>query len=411
MFSKRTVKIYLAFIIGAIIILSFIWRFSLILKPGHLGDFQTSILWAKTLSQSFRNFYQITGSNYGPLYAFFLKPQNIPVNYLIARGMTETNAYWLVFHLVLILADIAIVFLFFNLVKKYFGWLWGLIAAALYAANPVFYLASGQWGQADNIVLALMLVVFWLILEKKYFWAAIIIGLGLLFKPTIIVIVPLVILLAIFDKKFFEVFCGLAVASIAGLLVSLPFFASTGQIISFYFETLIKNDLTPRLAVGAKNLWYLFGETRPDATKFIGISLKNWGNILFAVATLSAVWVFLRVKNRWNALALAFFIVLFGFYLLPTRSHERYQLFSFLPLILLCVSLRARWTALLVYLFSSITFFFVICEIYSTLLPNWIDSIKNFYNTISIANIVIFVAGTFLLCYYSLGEKRSIRKT
>jgi len=409
MSSKNKNKIYLAFALGGIIILSFVWRFSLIFKPGHLGDFQIAIFWAKTLSQSFRDFYQITGSNYGPLYAFFLKPQNIPINYLITRGMTETNAYWLVFHLTFILGDIIVAVLLFLLVKKYFGWLWGMAASALYVANPVFYLASGQWGQADNFIFAAMLIVFWLILEKKYLWATIAIALGILFKPTMAVVIPLVILLAALDKKILEIVLGSIISFFFALLVSWPFFGSLHRIISFYYATLIKNDLTPQLAVGAKNFWYLFGEKRADATKFLDLTFRNWGNFLFAVATAAAAWIFYRLKNRWNALAWAFFIVLFGFYLLPTRSHERYQLFSFLPLILLLVGSKIKWPAVLVYLLSSVTFFFNIFEIYSPRLSNWVDGLKNFYNVISLVNIVIFVAGGILLCYYSFHEARQIK--
>jgi len=104
-------------------------------------------------------------------------------------------------------------------------------------------------------------------------------------------------------------------------------------------------------------------------------------------------------------LSLGFFVVLFGFYFLPTRSHERYQLFSFLPLIFLIIENRTRIWASILYFLSTITFALVILGIYTN--SPVFQKVALQGNAISIANLLIFLAGLVLLWYYSADERRS----
>jgi len=405
--KRKSYKEILFWVLLVAIAFSFVWRLSLVTQPGHKGDFSTSLFWLQKLENPLTEFYKTTGSNYGPLYCLFLSPQKFPIDFLINRGVDTTTAQWMVFHIILIIFDLLIVLGIYFLIKRYTKHdLTALTAAALYALNPIFYYAAGQWGQADNTVFLSFLIVFWLLLNEKYIYVFPVLALSILFKPTGIVLIPFIFLIMVFEKKYLSIVFGTIISLLMIFLFSLPFFGlHIGEMVNYYAETLLRNNITPQLAVGAKSLWFLFGERRPDSMNFLGLSAKNIGFILLAIVSLLAAWLSRKNANRFLGLSLGFFVVLFGFYFLPTRSHERYQLFSFLPLIFLIIENRTRIWASILYFLSTITFALVILGIYTN--SPVFQKVALQGNAISIANLLIFLAGLVLLWYYSADERRS----
>ena len=333
--------------------------------------------------------------------------QKNPIEFLINHAVDSDTARWMVFHLSFIIFDLLLVLGIYLVVKKYAGQLWALVAAALYGVNPILYYASGQWGQADSAVILSILLIFYLLWTEKYFWILPSVALSILFKPTIIALLPFILLIMLFKKQYKSIVFGTIISIIITLVFSLPFFGiNLVKIVGFYYSTLIKNDLTPQLAVGAKSLWFLFGEKHFDSIKFLGLSYKNIGLLLFLLTSFLAAWLPRKTKNRFLALSLGFSAVSFALYFLLTRSHERYQLFSFLPLIFLIIEARTRIWASILYLLSTITFALVIMGIYWGNNTIW-QKISMSGNAIVLINLAIFLAVIGMLWYYGADGKKS----
>lgn len=238
----------------------------------------------------------------------------------------------------------------------------------LLVANPAFIYNSYCWGQYDGIFSALIFIAVYFLLNRRLVWASVFVVLAVNFKPQALIFMPPLFLLGTYMmwgrtslKKILQAGAAMATTQI---IILLPFILAgkTGLAINTVLHTV---DYYPTLAPSASNFWYLLlGESvrsSSDQGRWLGLTYKNWGLLLFFVSSFLALFplfsaVVLTVfKGRQIEISGTIIFIAFGlipmlFYFFCTQMHSRYEhaaliyvaLFSFtqkkyFPFLLLCL--------------------------------------------------------------------------
>ncbi len=362
---------------------------------GDLGSFQG---WALTLAQTGPgSFYeQARMANYPPGYMYVLWTIGAVGQGL--AGLLGVPAGGVVLDLLKlppILADLAIGALLYVAGRRWFGPRQGLAAAALYLFIPVTWYDSAIWGQVDAVGTLVMITALILLIEGWSEPAAALAVVGVLVKPQdlicLVVVIPVLVRrhvlragsgpvprlrgpLVGLDRMLGGWLSGyqgvgrLVSSGVAGgvalVLPLLPFdIAGNGPaaladvpVIGHVagLVGLIANDAGQYavLTANAFNGWALVGPAplvsaaatgglgtgswTPDAmTVGWGMSAIALGFALLAIAAL-LVGIGLLLRDGPIAILLAFTVIAFAFYALPTRVHERYLFPAFASGALLC---------------------------------------------------------------------------
>jgi dolichyl-phosphate-mannose-protein mannosyltransferase len=193
------------------------------------------------------------------------------------------------------------------------------VATALYAFNPAVVFNAAVWGQFDAIYTFLLVLSLMLALASKPEFSAVTFTLGILTKPQGIALLPLVAFL-IFRKNGWRRLLTSILAGAATLfavLISFEWSNPVTFLTDIYFGAYGGYAVT---SVNAFNTWALGGLWVPDGNLFI----VGWA--LFGAFAAFTLYV---LHKRWNVsgemlVLFSAFMLFFGFFMLPTRIHERY---------------------------------------------------------------------------------------
>jgi dolichyl-phosphate-mannose-protein mannosyltransferase len=314
------VKRELAILFG-LLFLAFMVRFAFFSNQGYqvdTGDFSS---WFQTAANSGpRIFYSVVGwCDYPPFNIYFFWIFGLLAKSLAVFG---TSLFTYVMKLPPNLFDLATAFIIFAFVRKRLSFKWGLAAAALYAFNPAVIFNAAVWGQFDAIYTFLLVSSLYLVLESKTKLAVVAFMLAILTKPQSIALAPLFVYLVWrkTDWKGFLVSLGVAAATVVAVI--LPFEWTNGNPVTWlsniYFGAYGGYQYT---TLNAFNIWGFGGMWVPDTG---GLNIIGW--VMFgALAAFAVYYVHKRYSVSDELLVIfAAFVLFFGFFMLPTRIHERY---------------------------------------------------------------------------------------
>lgn len=285
--------------------------------PGAKGDLSTYAAWFNAASEhGIRVFYNVVWSDYPPFNVFLFWTFGSIAKLLLLSG--ESLVYLI--KLIPSLFDTATVFLIFIFVRKRFDFKASLVTAALYAFNPAVIFDSAIWGQFDAIYTFFLLLSLMLLLASKPKLSAVAFTLGLLTKPQSIALAPLIIFLIFKEHGWRKLFTSLLAAVATIFVVILPFEWSNPVtfLSNIYFGAYGGYAYT---TVNAFNIWALGGIWIPDTPIFF---TAGW--VMFGTLTAYILYVLHKRLDRSRELLILFsaFMLFFGFFMLPTRIHERY---------------------------------------------------------------------------------------
>jgi Gpi18-like mannosyltransferase len=280
--------------------------------PTDTGDF---ISWFTTASQQgIRPFYSVAGfADYPPFNVYIFWAFGSLANAIHLSMATMVKVVPNLF-------DLATAGLIYFFARKQTSFKIALLATALYAFNPAVIFNAAVWGQYDAVYTFFLVLSLMLALKSKPELSAISFALGILTKPQGIALAPLLILL-IFKKD-----------GLKRLLTSVLAFATSFLVVVLPFEGISVSFLTNLYSSGysyynygsvnAFNLWGLFGLTwvHDGVLYLVGWALFG----AFAAFTLYVMHKRFRVSGDYLAVFAAF-MLLFCFFMLPTRIHERYM--------------------------------------------------------------------------------------
>ncbi len=217
------------------------------------------------------------------------------------------------------LFDLATSVLIYFFVRKQSTFKLALLATALYTFNPAVIFNAAVWGQFDAIYTLFLVLSLVLALKSKPELSAVALALALLTKPQGIAMLPLIALL-IYKKGGLKKLLYSVVAFAATVfLVILPFDWSNPVtfLTKIYFGAYGGYAFT---SINAFNLWGLYGLWVSDGI----LNVVGWA--LFGAFTVFVlVFLYKRFEVSGDFLAVfSAFLLLFAFFMLPTRIHERY---------------------------------------------------------------------------------------
>jgi Gpi18-like mannosyltransferase len=217
------------------------------------------------------------------------------------------------------LFDLATASLIYVFVRKRLSFKLSLTTTALYAFNPAVIFNTAVWGQFDAVYTFFLVLSLMLALKSKPKLSAAVFALGVLTKPQAIALAPLIAFLIYKKNGLKNLIFSLLVFALTVFVVILPFdWSNPATFLShIYFGAYSGFKYT---SVNAFNIWGLVGFYKPDGNLFI----LGWG--LFGALVVSVLYV---LHKRFDASDESFivfcaFMLLFGFFMLPTRIHERY---------------------------------------------------------------------------------------
>ncbi len=217
------------------------------------------------------------------------------------------------------LFDLGTAALIYFFVRKQSTFKLALLAVALYAFNPAVIFNAAVWGQYDAIYTFFLILSLMLALKSKPELSAVAFALGILTKPQGIALLPLIAFLIYKKGGLKKLLFSVAAFAATVFLVILPFEWSNPVtfLTNIYFGAYGGYAYT---SINAFNMWGLYGLWIPDGT----LNVVGWA--LFGAFTVFVLY-FLnkRFKNSSDLLAVfSAFMLLFAFFMLPTRIHERY---------------------------------------------------------------------------------------
>jgi Gpi18-like mannosyltransferase len=303
-----------------VLALSFIVRFLLFPVPGYQLDLNTFASWFNTAAQvGPRTFYNVVSfCDYPPFNIYLFWGFGSLANALSLTG-TAQMAY--VIKLVPNLFDLATAGLIFAFVRKRLTFNAALLAAALYAFNPAVVFNGAVWGQFDAIYTFFLVLSVILALASKPELSAATFTLSVLTKPQGIALAPLIayLILRQYRLKWWRLLTSVAAVVATIFVVIVPFEWSNPVtfLSNIYFGAYSGYEVT---SANAFNMWALGGLWVPDGVLFI----VGW--VLFGCLAAFTLFVLhKRFKASGEVLVLfSAFILLFAFFMLPTRIHERY---------------------------------------------------------------------------------------
>ena len=286
-------------------------RILLINARGHGGDLIVSTRWAESLAQAGPwGFYEIDRSVYPALLYLFW-----PVGVLFHGDALNTVVKGMS-----IPFDIGLGIMLFAGLRKVIGDWRAVAAAGLYLFNPGVLIGGPMWGQVDAAGTLPFVATLLLLGRSRFGWAGAMAMLSLLVKPQYgLVGLPVLVvasLLLIRQRDPRPLLRAVAAAVATYGLVALPL-----RLDPFLYWDLVSNAAArqPMTSLYAPNPWGLLtGYEHPDAG---GLALIGAVLLLSGLA-LSQVRL-LRRRDTLTLLAVGLQVV-FAFYFLPTRVHERY---------------------------------------------------------------------------------------
>jgi Gpi18-like mannosyltransferase len=317
--------------LAILLLAAFAVRLLLFPLQGYANDMGTFSYWFNTAaSQGIRPFYTYVLENVGWV---DYPPFNVYIFCAfgsLGRVFSSVDMSFFV-KLAPTLFDVATSGVIYLFLRKYLSQKQTLIATALYAFNPAIIYNVAVWGQFDAIYTFFLLISMLLALKRKPEMSAVVFGIALLTKPQGIALLPLIAVL-IFKKDGIKRLLTSTAAFVATIfIVILPFEWSNPVtfLSDIYFGAYGGYEFT---SINAFNIWGLYGLWIADGA----LNIVGW--VLFAAFAGFAMFVLHRryhVSGD-NLAIYAGFMLLFAFFMLPTRIHERY-LFPVIVMLVLLV--------------------------------------------------------------------------
>lgn len=324
-----------------VLLASLVARILLFPVQGCSGDLAAFALWFNAAAaHGPLTFYQAVYCDYPPLnvYIFWVFGS-------FAKMLSVSASPALVYILKLpsTLFDTATAGLIFVFLRKRIRFDSSLLATSFYAFNPATIFNGSIWGQFDAIYTFFLVASLILIIDSKPTLSIAAFSAAVLTKPQSIALAPLIVLLLIKEKNWKTVAASVATSIALIFAVSVPVSLNNPAnfLVSIYLRGYTSYSVT---SANAFNLWALVGLWKPDSQAFLMLNFFDIGWIMFGALTALSLFCLYKASHRLDKSSHTFevsvlftaFVLLFGFFMLPTRIHERYlfPVFSVLAMML-----------------------------------------------------------------------------
>lgn len=300
--------------------------------------------WAIRLTQlgPWQFYDPVIWTNYTPGYLLFL--WIFGFIFEISGVSPATPPFELFIKIVSTVFDLACTYLIYHIVAKHATKKLAYIAGLLYFANIAAIFNASVWGQIDGILTFFLLLSTYWIYEKRnvvissaaYFYS-------ILIKPQAIALAPILLLTYLNRMTGRSLVYAGALCLTIYFVVSMLFFPSN---VILGLPSLIIQMIQdyPFTSLYAYNIWAIIGWWQSDNNVWLGLSYLMWGRIVYFGFVVFVSYVY--IKRQYDKIPVQYYLtctlLLFAFFLLPTRAHERYLMPMFAFLIISASLLKSR---------------------------------------------------------------------
>lgn len=310
---------------------------------GHQGDISCFKTWGyKLWEHGFASMYRKGDfTDYPPGYLYVL---GALAGFCKTFGIdSATTLATVIFKLPACICDIITGYLLYKMARRKFGESISVLCSAVYVFNPAVIINSSIWGQVDSVYTLFLVIMCYLIVNKKLPFAYLTFAIGILIKPQMLIFSPVLFWAVIeqvfldgFDKKNFwkNLLSGLGAIG-AMLLLMLPF--GLEKVLNQYMNTITSY---PKATVNAYNIWTMFGLNWQEQTgTFLKVQYNHWGMLFIVFIVLSAVYLCYRCRKDDSKYFMIAGFIISGVFMFSVRMHERYM-FPALVLILMAFLMK-----------------------------------------------------------------------
>src|SRR5579862_4955455 len=225
-------------------------------------------------------------------------------------------------------------------------------AVACFALNPALIYTSLVWGQNDSAVALGIMLALLMACTDNFALAGAAAALAVMAKLQGLIVLPILATWMLLKGRVRDwvlatlAFFGVVIVTIAPFQIGRPW--------NFLHDVIASSaDYFPYTSLNAFNLMALaVGMRLRDSTQLLGISSYNVG--LFLLIALVLIAIVLVVSDPTpRTLLYSSFLAYLGFFVLPTRIHERYLYFALALLVPLALD---SWATLMMFGMLTITF-------------------------------------------------------
>jgi Gpi18-like mannosyltransferase len=318
--------------LAAIVAAGLAIRLAVLDSTGHYGDSVVNGRWADNMATYGPwNFYRHDGALYPALlYAYW------PIGVLL-DGAAQARAV----KGLSIPFDLAIAVVAYLAARRMVGPIRALVAPAIYLLNPAVLLAGPVWGQVDAAGTLAYLLALLALAGRRFALAGAFTVVALLIKPQFgLVMLPVAVVAFLHWRETHDrspMLRAVLGGAAAYLVVALPLRLDP---ITYVGLVIDAGSFKQVSSANAANIWGLFqGYKIPDG------GLVYIGGVLLLLGLGAALLSLLRRQDLPTILAVGAFVI-FAFYFLPTRVHERYL---FPAMAVLAPLAAANWRVLVAY--------------------------------------------------------------
>ena len=307
--------------------------------PGHGGDTQITARWAEHMAQYGPwDFYEHDASDYQALLYIYWPLGALFDGATLVRAVKSLSIPF----------DMALGVLLYFVALRFTRSPRALLAPAVYLLNPAVLLAGPVWGQIDATGTLAFLTALLAVSAGWYNAAGALGVLAMLIKPQAGLVALPVAVVAFIRGRAQHSASPLARVAV-GAVVAYVVVAGPLRLdpIHFVRRVMSAGALKPFTSLNAPNVWgILNGYKVPDGPLF-------WvGAMLLLIGLVFALLPLRRRQDLRTILTVGVFVV-FAFYFLPTRVHERYL---FPTMALLAPMAAVNWRVFVAYLLMTAAF-------------------------------------------------------
>lgn len=228
----------------------------------------------------------------------------------------------------------------------------GTGAVLLFALNPALLFTSVAWGQNDSVLTLPVMLALLMLLKDNYALAAATAAVAVIIKLQGLMVLP-ILGIWMLQRGRVRDWSLAALAFVATVVIAFAPF-QIGRSWDFLANVIASSaEYFPYTSLNAFNLMALaVGMRIRDSATVMGISSFRLGLMLMAALYTVALSIAGRERSP-HALLYATFLAYLGFFVLPTRIHERYLYFA---LALLTPLALESWATLSMFGMLTITF-------------------------------------------------------
>lgn len=350
--------------LAKIILIALIIRLLLLPWTYH-GDVTVTYWWGKFASEfGWRGYYDwLNFGGYGrpdqpmlniyydwgirQIYLFFYNIfwfLNVNINLFPSKFMQWyfINGNQVLLKLPMVFSDIILIFLSYKFISRYLNKQKAKIIAMVLALYLPLIYNSAIWGSGDSIINLFGLLCVYFVWQKKYISSALFFLLSILYKSSLLIWIPIIIVSLIKNKiKPTEIIKTLIFSILLISIISFPFTPSGLNPLVWFFQTMLTKILPgamPQLTANAFNFWALIFGLKPQLDELNIFGLVSARNLSIIICLLFYFFIcrslFINFSKK-NILLSLVNISLITF-IFMTRMHERYTFPALIPLLVLC---------------------------------------------------------------------------